>query len=356
MVWKDVQQLIYGRVCDVHEKFFQRIIELRFTSVALLDAIIFKQDDVLTMEKPSQGEIKLSDSSYRLGCSLMIASIDGRPPSGGSDARSFDRDWIDTDLIRHWKESCESNHGAQCLRTKHSWLTRPPCLLLIDIMDNCLVNDTGDMPYVALSYVWGGSDVMKTTMAVLDELRKPGSLQQPDIFLPQTIKHAMSVVRLLGERYLWVDALCIVQDDDETRHALINNMSAVYANASLAIIAADGSNANEGIRGLRGISFPRYNPCLIELPGGISLNWPSSGGLGLSPWNERGWTFQEYFFSRRRLIFVSDSVRWECARGCLWEEHQLPGHLPTTETKSVHDTTTLVFARPLPRPLRRSLI
>lgn len=66
----------------------------------------------------------------------------------------------------------------------------------------------------------------------------------------------MSLVRSLGERYLWVDALCIVQDDEASKLQNIDRMAPIYPGAKLTIIAADG-DADYGLRGLPSISIPR---------------------------------------------------------------------------------------------------
>ncbi|KAL1636897.1 hypothetical protein SLS56_000992 [Neofusicoccum ribis] len=130
-------------------------------------------------------------------------------------------------------------------------------------------------------------------MQNLDNLCNPGALLQTDCIVSQTVKDAIGLVPLLGERYLWVDALCITQDDERTREYLVKNMAAVYANATLTIVAADSIDANSGLRGLKGISKPRNNLCVFDLPDGTRLNRPSEGGLGDTEWNMRGWTFQE---------------------------------------------------------------
>ncbi|KAL1623868.1 hypothetical protein SLS54_004333 [Diplodia seriata] len=143
--------------------------------------------------------------------------------------------------------------------------------------------------------------------------------------------------------YLWVDALCIVQNDEKIRNHLIDNMAAVYANASLTIVAAEGEHADAGLSGLQGVTEPRDNPCLFHWPDGTQLNWPGSGGLRDTEWNTRGWTFQEYVFSRRKLIFVAQSVRWECREKCFWEELRLPFDLPTAESQACYDNDAIAI-------------
>jgi len=63
----------------------------------------------------------------------------------------------------------------------------------------------------------------------------------------------MKFTEIIGERYLLVDRLCIVQDDIEAKHAQIHNMGSIYASASFTIVAALGNSANNGLRGIRGI-------------------------------------------------------------------------------------------------------
>ncbi|KAH9950034.1 hypothetical protein B0H21DRAFT_724460, partial [Amylocystis lapponica] len=71
--------------------------------------------------------------------------------------------------------------------------------------------------------------------------------------LPGTIRDAVLFVRhgQLGERYVWIDALCIVQDDPADKAAQIPVMDLVYGNVLLTIFAASGNTADAPIPGLR---------------------------------------------------------------------------------------------------------
>jgi hypothetical protein len=134
--------------------------------------------------------------------------------------------------------------------------------------------------------------------------------------VPQTIADAISLVRLLEERYLWVDALCIVQDDEETKHDQITNMASIFTNATVTIIAKQGKDVNYGLRGLRGISHPRDFPQnIFEIEPGFSISQcRDMQNYGTPQWSKRGWTYQEELFSKRKLIFFYDSIQWKC--GC----------------------------------------
>ncbi|KIW12436.1 hypothetical protein PV08_09713 [Exophiala spinifera] len=91
-------------------------------------------------------------------------------------------------------------------------------------------------------------------------------------------------------------------------------MAAIYANASVTILALQGRHANHGLRGFRDFSEPR-NLCQ-------SVHLLDTGVKGIvDPMaKSRGWIYQEEVFSRRKLVFDGDSVRWECS-AATWQEH-----------------------------------
>ena len=114
----------------------------------------------------------------------------------------------------------------------------------------------------------------KTTKENLAQLQGNFALSniQSNLGLPNTIRDAIGLIGLLEERYLWVDALCIVQDDEETRHEQIINMTSIFANACLTIITNQGNDAQFGLRGLRGISQLRsLRQDIIRLEKGLNI-------------------------------------------------------------------------------------
>jgi hypothetical protein len=64
--------------------------------------------------------------------------------------------------------------------------------------------------------------------------------------LPQTIKDAIIVARELKYKFLWVDALCIVQDNEEDCAREVSKMSVIYSEASLIISAARTDDSKQG--------------------------------------------------------------------------------------------------------------
>ena len=80
----------------------------------------------------------------------------------------------------------------------------------------CLVSGDQKYRYFALSYVWGNMVTFQTLKSNLPDLEDDDSILRIKNKLPQVINDAMSLVSTLGERFLWVDALCIVKTMRET--------------------------------------------------------------------------------------------------------------------------------------------
>ncbi|KAJ9640275.1 hypothetical protein H2199_005814, partial [Coniosporium tulheliwenetii] len=107
-------------------------------------------------------------------------------------------------------------------------------MYFIDLEDDCLATSSGATRYAALSYVWGGVNQLQLIRKNLKALKQSKSLSQDSTLakIPQTIRDAMSVTKALGIRYLWVDALCIVQDDYDSKCVHLQAMASIYAAAT----------------------------------------------------------------------------------------------------------------------------
>ncbi|KAM0395316.1 hypothetical protein ACHAQC_005165 [Fusarium culmorum] len=145
--------------------------------------------------------------------------------------------------------------------------------------------------------------------------------------LPATILDAIELTRALGVRWLWVDSLCIPQDDDEVLKRELAAMHRIYATSFLTIVAADCEDAEYGLRGLWGISKPRDIKQIIEplSQGEKVVFWPRNKSnnqveYGLK-YRHRMWTSQEYHFSKRRLIFENGQASWQCNHTEWTEDH-----------------------------------
>jgi hypothetical protein len=247
--------------------------------------------------------------------------------------RLMDVDQIDTTVIQEWIETCDRLHEpeAQDIAPLLS-ASQLPWIYLIDLERQCLVKiDTPKKPrYIALSYVWGGVDMLKTTTKNLEDMLQPGALLHSQEItgprLAQTIVDAMDLARKLGCPFFWTNCICIVQDEEDERTMFLNGMASIYANAYLTVVAGEGDDGNHGIPHIGRCSRPRNTLCSeLRFPGHTLSLGPN---VELTPaiycngtaWSTRGWTFQESYLSRRLLVFTSiisfhcrehSSVEWE---------------------------------------------
>ncbi|KAF5572455.1 hypothetical protein FPANT_13063 [Fusarium pseudoanthophilum] len=154
----------------------------------------------------------------------------------------------------------------------------------------------------------------------------PGSLSKQNEFLTPTVRDAIHTVRVLGERYLWVDAVCLEPDNVNVLAEQLNLMGSIYASAKLTIVALDG-DASVGLKGLKSQSSPRTLSSIFPWRNGKTFMLRHLPSLSLqdgdgSKYFERGWTYQEYFLSRRRLIFGNQQIHWQCS--CATWHEDLP--------------------------------
>ena len=198
-------------------------------------------------------------------------------------------------------------------------------MILVDVKSWQLVQGIQPQRYVALSYVWGriGND-LETTKSNFQELQKPGALDsQPwSHRLPRTVYDALLFTRQMGEQYLWVDRLCIIQDDDKHKDKQLKSMASIYSRSYFTIVAVDAPDANHGLAGLPGTSLPRtYNMTKLDFsPVCSMIKAPVfESQFNMKEWHRRCWTFQERVLSNRNIVFFEGRVFWEC-RQSVWTE------------------------------------
>ncbi|KAM7218352.1 heterokaryon incompatibility domain containing protein [Rhypophila decipiens] len=237
---------------------------------------------------------------------------------------------VDVQMVAGWIDKCRKEHGQNC---KDSYLaighhpSTTPGFLVIDVVQKCLtpIHKT-DAEYVALSYVWGKSNLVTTSKSNVDLFRTAGAFDR--VRLPPTIRDALDMTARLGYRFLWVDALCIVQDDETTKPHLIDSMDAIYGRASLTLVAASGQHAATGL-----LCGKRSRVDDINHPSGFLTAYISSdlslavlpffdGELMHCPHAQRGWTYQEGCLSPRCLVFLNGLVYFVC-RVNVWREDMM---------------------------------
>lgn len=117
--------------------------------------------------------------------------------------------------------------------------------------------------------------------------------------LPETLNDAIIVTRYLGIRHLWIDALCIIQDDPVDWSQEAGKMGEIYMNASCTIAAHSASHADDGFLAK---SLALVTPVRLgsEQPW-VSLPGHHRSDIDKSHLSSRGWVFQERLLSQRTI-------------------------------------------------------
>lgn len=232
------------------------------------------------------------------------------------------------DRVVRWVETCNSHKS--CTANDKSLPTRvidvgsPDTETMIKLVE---VEEGTKDRYIALSYCWGTVFNRFTTSRSSLIARKSG-INLSD--LPRTFQDAVAMTRRLGVRYLWIDSLCICQDDDKEWERESARMAAVYSNAYLTI-ACTGKSDSTG-----GLFFNRPPRRYLRIPfrsadidGHVQI-FPLQKAKEIikdyrirmksEPLAERAWAFQERVLARRVLHFASDQICLECLEGTVYED------------------------------------
>ncbi|KAK7937826.1 HET-domain-containing protein [Apiospora aurea] len=210
--------------------------------------------------------------------------------------------------------------------------------------------------WACLSYVWGGPQPIRTTKQTLHRHINEGIDMHT---LPQTLVDAVRVCKRLGIPYLWIDALCIVQDDPEDLIRELGIMPQIYQQGYLTICASRAGNVHEGFLGEQRYSYESFPPTKIKYKakdgrtGHVLLveddEYYGRCLLG-SPINTRAWTFQEALLSPRRICYARDSMRWYCRSAqCYRMNLRKKDNLFTNDTyEGLHAAIPCIPGRPMP--------
>lgn len=179
--------------------------------------------------------------------------------------------------------------------------------------------------YTTLSHCWGGVDgprPLKTTSYNLDAHKHGIPIGE----LPKTFRDAVTIALRIGISWLWIDSLCIVQNDTEDWESEAGRMAAVYENSFLTIAATSSTNCEGGcdigsreavvVEGMTPLSFAtRYEGS--EPGSGYKIKLKRTK----TPWRKqsmipalhtRGWALQEASLSRRILHMADHHMIWQC--------------------------------------------
>lgn len=188
-----------------------------------------------------------------------------------------------------------------------------------------LIETKEPITYVSLSYCWGNdlSAVFKTTKSNIRSLY--GEIQQS--MLPRTTQDAITVCRRLEIQYLWVDSICIIQDDSDDWLQQSAQMLNIYQSSIFTIAVEEPDSCKSGFLGKQRYGDPGFQiRCCIGVPGELG----NSDELFMRrqrdtmtedkcSLDKRGWCLQESIIPNRRLIFSGNEMVWECVQRAICE-------------------------------------
>lgn len=224
-------------------------------------------------------------------------------------------------LLNRWLSLCNHLHPELSQDTFSSPAEVFSHLRVIDVNRQCIIDAPKDCMYLALSYVWGQGKVLTLSRENRIALGREGGLESAMDLLPLTIRDAILLAKELHIPYVWVDSLCIIQNDEEDQRRQIGAMNHIYRSAVLTAVAAWGQDAQAGLPGVR-VNSRLARQAVEEVQGLILANllpgWRES--VDLTPWNQRGWTYQEKLLANRIMIFTAEQVYFSCKHGCNFRE------------------------------------
>ena len=178
--------------------------------------------------------------------------------------------------------------------------------------------DEGPTEYATLSHCWGSAPPLQTMKATLDSF----SSAIPMDVLPKTFADAMQMARDLAIPYIWIDALCIVQDDLQEWQSEAARMDRVYSGSQLTISAAQSSNGSEGCFRSDGNGYGEDEMLFrakfagddqADLLVRVYRGDVRTSGTASNALSARGWTLQEQLLSKRVVYCMQPEMHWCCS-------------------------------------------
>ncbi|ERF69010.1 hypothetical protein EPUS_06697 [Endocarpon pusillum Z07020] len=219
--------------------------------------------------------------------------------------------------IKCWLEECGSHEC--CVQQPGSTL---PKRVVEVAPEKCpdtprlLITEGQKGRYATLSYCWGVEPYGLLSMSNICTYTQGLDVEA----LPQTFQDAIAVAKTLRIPYLWIDALCIIQDSREDKMQEISVMERIYRESFLTVVAASSANTTDGFLQPRPPPWKSYT-----IP--FRLAGDRFGSMSIQefefveydersePINKRAWTLQEQIIPNRCLIYASHTLQWRCDAG-----------------------------------------
>ncbi|KAK2033595.1 HET-domain-containing protein [Colletotrichum zoysiae] len=218
------------------------------------------------------------------------------------------------EIARIWLHECCISH-RDCRSTKE--YSRPSRLISFDQnVARVVLTEMFDIrpQYATLSYCWGRKSFLKLTTDTMDSFL--GGVAIKDI--PKTFQDAIYVARELGLSYIWIDALCIIQQKDGYDDWLreLGLMESIYGNSYVNIAASSATNVRSSLFSkpenysegfCARVTTSEYCTVQSFFNKGLYHKFSHSSHLAT-----RGWTLQERLLPPRTMFLGDSGIFWEC--------------------------------------------
>jgi hypothetical protein len=251
-------------------------------------------------------------------------------------------------LCKVWFQEClESHESCKSVQTR----ILPTRLIKIDGLEPKLCLSVGlkkDLQYATLSHCWGSIKFLTLTKATFEEFQ---NLISPNA-LSKTFRDAIYIAQQLGLKYIWIDSLCIIQDDrDDWKHES-TLMTSVYGNSTINIAATSAVDGSVGCF----FDRPSNWRCQIRtVSQSVPVIYECFPASRLDPrrstvplWT-RGWVVQEDFLPRRTLHFFNEQVFWNC-------HHTAACEIFASELYTDHVTSFCKVKKPISLDMWHSIV
>lgn len=229
--------------------------------------------------------------------------------------------------MSQWLRVCQDTHN----HIHHADLAQE--MLLHDMPTRVLDVGEGDAPqlrlidrkdmesrrYVALSHCWGSGPSYSARVNTVAGFRTAIDFT----LLPRSFQDAVLVSRGLNVRYLWIDSLCIIQNDQDDWNHETARMQQVFSNATCVLAASSAASSAEGF--LTGPSNRQRDFVRLQSPSSGAVLYVCRAiddfqrDVDEAVLNKRGWVLQERALARRSIHFSSTQLYMECGKGVLCE-------------------------------------
>jgi hypothetical protein len=323
---EEIHQLKCVTVLSLAQSKERPLLRVRFEYLEPGSAPIIYLDRVIAQYAPYLGSSSNELWQTLDTCSRLDSDSTGSPAS--------------FELAKYWTHNCMQNH-ADCPKLSLGWLPKRVVDVgpsdgsaiprLIETDDQSFDCTHEDRKFVSLSHCWGSKQIITTTIRNIEN-HKRGICPNE---LSRTFQDAIQATRSLGERYLWIDSLCIIQDSIHDWKTQSVQMCSIYQRAAFTIMAAHAGGGDEGCFVSRDglaqypfrLQFRNEDQKIVAtacfVPEGRRAEF-SSGRLQLF---SRAWVLQEQMISRARLIYSGEKIHWQC--------QSLTGSERTPEDKTV---------------------